>query len=131
MLLHNLRDAIQLARAAEAKHSTSNTLTSVTEKIEFEQRIQQLPTLAKMGGPAYTLHQKASSAIKAAGAPNLVDWQQVERSTIEDCIGKYGQSIDVVADTILRFSPGASTAPRRDAIKTLLTNIIKKALSVG
>ena len=123
MLLHNLRDAIQLARAAEAKHSTSNTLTSVTEKIEFEQRIQQLPTLAKMGGPAYTLHQKASSAIKAAGAPNLVDWQQVERSTIEDCIGKYGQSIDVVADTILRFSPGASTAPRRDAIKTLLVEI--------
>lgn len=124
MLLHNLRDAIQLARAVEAKHSTSNTLTPVAEKIEFEHRVQQLPTLAKMGGPAYTLYQKATSAIKVAGAPTLVDWQQVERATIEDCIGKYGQSEDLVADALIRFSPGASSAPQRDAIKAMLKEVL-------
>lgn len=123
MLLHNLRDAVQLARTVEAKLSTSNTLIPTAEKLEFQRRIQQLPTLAKMGGPAYTLYQRATTAIKAAGAPNLVDWSQVERATIEDCIGKHGQPVELVCEVIMNHSPGAYSSAKQSTAKSTVLEL--------
>jgi len=86
------------------------------ESEEFERRISQLPLLEKAAGAAHTFWILAQEAIASSGSPKSVNWNDVERRAIVESIAKNGQSPDDVGDAICKYSPGANSTEKQQAI---------------
>lgn len=87
------------------------------ESRERVQRIANLPMLENAGGTAYTFWRLADEATKVAGAPNKVNWTDVEQKTIAESIGEHGQPPEDVVNTLCKYSPGAVSSVSETAIR--------------
>lgn len=105
MLLLNVRDAVKLAREVEAEL--------------LSRRVSGLASLQTKAGAAYTFWQHAMSALSKAGAPQDVDWPEVEKAAAVESLGK-GQSPQEVADVICQYSPGAIELDRKERVRELV-----------
>lgn len=76
---------------------------------DIKTRMLQLPMLADTFGPAFTFGQHALQALKRAGYPQQIDWDQVHRATIVESIEQHGQDPDDVHDALSRYSPGVTS----------------------
>lgn len=89
---------------------------SVHESEEFDRRVSQLPDLRKSVGAAHTFWLLAQEAISSGGSANAVNWPDVERRAIVESIQQNGQSPDGVGAVICKYSPGASSTEKQQAI---------------
>ena len=86
------------------------------ESEEFDQRISRLPDLESSAGAAHTFWQLAQAAIASGGSAKAVNWPDIERRAIVESIAQNGQSPDGVGAAICKYSPGASSIEKRQAI---------------
>ncbi|QOI07927.1 DUF6685 family protein [Pseudomonas savastanoi] len=85
----------------------------------MRERLDALPALLAGAGTAYVFAQKAVEAGRDRPLAQ-VDWQVVERATIQECIAIHGQDPADVLQALVRHSP-AITSPQ--AVKTLAATI--------
>lgn len=86
------------------------------ETEEAKRRITQLPSLDRSAGPAHTFWLLAQEAIGARGSAEAVNWPDVERRTMVESIAKNGQSPEGVGTAICKYSPGAVSSEKQQAI---------------
>ncbi|WP_207143818.1 Fic family protein [Ectothiorhodospira shaposhnikovii] len=86
------------------------------EAEERARRISKLQELSESTGPARTFWLFAQDAIRAKGSPEFVNWPDVERRTIIECILANGQSPDDVEAAIFKHSPSATSPEKKQAI---------------
>lgn len=89
---------------------------SAHEAEEFDRRVSYLPDLKKSAGAAHTFWLIAQDAISSYGSAHAVNWPDVERRAIVESIGQNGQSPDGVGAVICKYSPGASSTEKQQAI---------------
>ncbi len=89
---------------------------SIHETKEFYRRVSYLPDLKKSVGAAHTFWIIAQDAISSCGSAHAVNWSDVERRAIVESIGQNGQSPDVVGNVLCKYSPGASSTEKQQAI---------------
>jgi hypothetical protein len=97
-------------------------------KAASELRVEALPQLATMAGPAYAFGRNAMAAMgEAGGNASAVDWRKVEQATIDECIVQYGQSPERVLDALLKISPGADSRKRVFELDALVSEAARQA----
>ena len=89
---------------------------SAHETEEFDRRVSHLPDLRKSAGAAHTFWLIAQDAISSSGSADAVNWPDVERRAIVESIAQNGQSPDGVGAVICKYSPGASSTEKQQAI---------------
>ena len=89
---------------------------SAHESEEFDLRMSHLPELEKSAGAAHTFWLLAQKAIASSGSARAVNWPDVERRAIVESIAQNGQSPDGVGAAICKYSPGASSTEKQQAI---------------
>lgn len=86
------------------------------DSTEFNRRIAQLPLLKASAGAAQTFWRLSQEEIATCGSPQSVNWSDVERRTIVESIAKNGQSPEGVGAVICKYSPGAASSEKQNAI---------------
>lgn len=101
-LVMGAQERVKVIKAEREKVAKQEKL-----KQEKQHRIEDLIRVErKMAGANRTFATHALRAIdKQGGDASKVDWEAVERQTIIDSIGKYGQSAESVVKAILEHSP--------------------------
>lgn len=87
------------------------------EAEEFNRRVSRLPDLQNCAGAAHTFWLLAQEAMRVSGAAEAVNWPDVERRTIVESMAQNGQPADSVGDAICKYSPGASSLEKQQAIR--------------
>lgn len=90
---------------------------SAHESEEFERRLSHLSDLKKSAGTAeHTFWLLAQEAIASNGSAKAINWPDIERRAIVESIAQNGQSPDSVGTVICKYSPGASSTEKQQAI---------------
>ena len=94
------------------------------QRLEKNQRIENLSSLEKMAGAAYSFWMEATAAINnLEGRIDNVNWSQVEHNTIHKSIAEHGQPASEVLDVILKFSPGAVSERHQDEVRAYVAKL--------
>lgn len=101
-LVMGTQERVQAIKAKREKVAEQEKLSQ-----ERQRRINDLTRVErKMAGANRTFAAHALCAINSqADDTSKVDWEAVERQTMIDSIGKYGQSVESVTKAILMHSP--------------------------
>ncbi len=87
------------------------------EADEVKRRISQLPDLAGSSGAAQVFWLLAREAIRTNRIASQINWHEVERRAIHKALAEDGLSPDDVAAVIIRYSPGAVSVEKQQAVQ--------------
>ncbi|MDO4683446.1 MAG: hypothetical protein Q4B17_11770 [Lautropia sp.] len=90
---------------------------SESEAEEIARRLQRFPELARQQGPARLFWQIAQASIDAGLAPASLNWPDIERRSMVESIAGHGHDPDGVAAVLCKYSPGAATPEKQQALK--------------
>lgn len=93
--------------------STAMPLATATPDVEFQQRIDNVPTLLKAIGIQLIVGKIADEALANSGGQE-VDWRNVEDRVITEAIGEHGFSRTAVIDALSKYSPGTLSENQKD-----------------
>lgn len=92
------------------------------EASERARRIARLGDLQHGSAPAKTFWRLAT----AAASSHPVDWSRVEQDTIRQCIAEDGIVPEMVAEILLRHSPGAASQDRQAVLEKNIDRFAKQ-----
>lgn len=83
-----------------------------------QDRIAMLSTLESTQGTGHIFWRLADEAMKTIGLTEKINWSEIEQKTIAESIGEHGESPDVVADLLCKYSPGAVFASQQEVLRS-------------
>lgn len=101
-------------------HAPDATKLRAAEQDEIQLRISKLAGLLRGAGPALVFGQHAANATCQAPVAT-VNWQEIERLTIRECLYEHNQDPESVFKVLYEFSPGITNEQAaRSAYHTVL-----------
>lgn len=97
----------------------------ISAKQERDERLERLRALENKNEIARSIWDAAQVAIAQAESHDDVDWDEVHRQVVLECVGTHEMDHAAVLDGLLLHSPGVATASGKAALRGLVASLLK------